>query len=1199
MLKINIKELKTLILLCFLLVIPFAVSAVTSSDAIAIRVIPNLNNYSPLRWYGEKGFTGSPQSLVVDGFEAVRDGRTVYVNAANIVDADNNGTPELYTNIYLMSYTQEAESATVDIFGQILSHWKFNTNIVHSGSCTNDTAKSCSQDSECGEGDYCASPKAKVVRDTKRLADLADFKTALEKYKSKNGKYPVLSAGSYVPNVTISVWPSWQDVLGKALDITMLVDPVNRLGACGAAGFNPQTCWDENAQKFADPISSNSGIDLPIGSSAYTYTSSPDGLSYNLSLGFETAFVSGGAAGSSNDGAPILSCGTLSGYPYLGFNGFVSASDPEGDALKDWSLTPINPGNWSDWNVASGWEWSVNANGLALLPTNMLNTKKISAQKVGKDGDYTFRVSVSDQKNNIASKECTIRIKKDIPFIIVNNAIFEASSTKDINFVVKAKQANTSYYPLSHSIIGMWPPTMSENYSLVGNEYVYAVSGKLNSSNIFNTPNTVYNFTFNAADIHSVTGSANFNITITNSPPSIDKFKCSESIPVGKPYSCSINATDKERNRIIYSFSGLPAGLHGDVNTGDITGSSTVAGIYNITVTPTDEFGYSGAAESIKLAIANTAPVLDRISCLKEIRMNVPFNCPITAKDIDGHSITYAFSGLPVGLSGNPDTGVISGTPTANGVYDFSVIPTDQFGVAGIVRTAQIRVNTFCGDGVMQSVNDESISEACDDGNSNNNDSCTNNCEWTCKTSMISDFMSFGKGDGVLYGDNSNTTVLPTDISTSTFTHLKLSGVLPTPYIWVANSGTNKISKIRTNNGLKRICQDVGGAKDCSWQEGTWETRGQMIGTYNVGNDPSRTAVNVETGEVWVGNRGGHSITKLDNEGNHKKTCGVGGRVRGVAIEENGDVWVADFDGAKVVKISGDDTNCTIMQSISISPYSPYGLSIDEDGILWAVISQLGITRIDSKVGTFKFYGSSGGYGITVDFDKNIWLGGHAGHALIKFDQTSLLTPQYYGSGYSGLGVTIDIDGNVWASTYLANGVVKFKKDGTFVFDRPSGGSDAHGACGDSYGQVWVVNQSTGNLRAYDLSGNNLGTFNAYPGTVLTNAYTYSDMTGLNRAMLLRSGNWTSNIIDGGAADQHWGVIDFQQTIPSSRQKVEIFVRSHNDSAALEATAWKAVDEWNANVNNRVGRYMQIKVKMRSNQRLISPAVWGLQAVCK
>ena len=93
-----------------------------ASDAIAVRIIPNPNHYSISRWYESQGFSGAPQELTVDGYEAVRDGRTVYVNATN-VEGKN-----IYTNVYLISYNQTTTNKTVDILGQIISHWKFNSN---------------------------------------------------------------------------------------------------------------------------------------------------------------------------------------------------------------------------------------------------------------------------------------------------------------------------------------------------------------------------------------------------------------------------------------------------------------------------------------------------------------------------------------------------------------------------------------------------------------------------------------------------------------------------------------------------------------------------------------------------------------------------------------------------------------------------------------------------------------------------------------------------------------------------------------------------------------------------------------------------------------------------------------------------------------------------------------------------------------
>ena len=50
--------------------------AADQSDAIAVRVLPNANHDSIETWYTKQGYTGSPQSLTVDGYDAIRDGRT-------------------------------------------------------------------------------------------------------------------------------------------------------------------------------------------------------------------------------------------------------------------------------------------------------------------------------------------------------------------------------------------------------------------------------------------------------------------------------------------------------------------------------------------------------------------------------------------------------------------------------------------------------------------------------------------------------------------------------------------------------------------------------------------------------------------------------------------------------------------------------------------------------------------------------------------------------------------------------------------------------------------------------------------------------------------------------------------------------------------------------------------------------------------
>ncbi|MCU0678959.1 MAG: putative Ig domain-containing protein [Planctomycetes bacterium] len=251
-----------------------SVSAQNPPDAIAIRIYPNPDHVSPLRWYRKMGFGGSPQSLTVDGYEAVRDGQTVYVNAGNV---DDDVMPSvLYTNIYVIAYTLGAEKATKDIFSQILVHWTFNTNL-RSGEtwggaaavCSLDSSTRCLTDKECEKKGYCNSAKSQVTRDTIRLSRLYDIDYLLLEYGRKHGYYPTLGAGTYMPQISLSVWPSWQNALGLDLASGLPVDPINKLIACDSR-FNPLTCWDERAKEFAWTPEINSAT-LPPGNFTFLY----------------------------------------------------------------------------------------------------------------------------------------------------------------------------------------------------------------------------------------------------------------------------------------------------------------------------------------------------------------------------------------------------------------------------------------------------------------------------------------------------------------------------------------------------------------------------------------------------------------------------------------------------------------------------------------------------------------------------------------------------------------------------------------------------------------------------------------------------------------------------------------------------------------------------------------------------------------
>src|SRR6056297_1273857 len=402
------------------------------ADAIGVRVLPNPEHYDPLTWYRQQGFKGDPEKLRVDGYRAVREGRSVYINAANI--EDNN----LKTYIYIISFNQEIGPETIEIFNRIISNWEFNTNIsqemgkceISALFCDNDDScpenyicsenkclpsegdiPNCRIDSDCPQGLFCNSPKARIVRDVKRLADIGKIKTRLEKYYNQKGKYPVLSSGSYVKYKTLSAWPSWQKELGKRLGIKLPQDPVNALGDCGDPRFQPRTCWDKQVLEFAGDLNSTP-IDLPAGSKTYFYNTT-DPHNYKLCGLTETGYKNLEGISCSEkftvNNPPVINCSNLRGSQGHPFSRHVEAVDPEGDNIENWTIESVDPA-WSD----DGGEYitiSKSGSNQALLKADQAPAQRNS---------YNITLSTTDSFGAETSKTCTIEISDLSPEISAN-----------------------------------------------------------------------------------------------------------------------------------------------------------------------------------------------------------------------------------------------------------------------------------------------------------------------------------------------------------------------------------------------------------------------------------------------------------------------------------------------------------------------------------------------------------------------------------------------------------------------------------------------------------------------------------------------------------------------------------------------------------------------------------------------------------
>ena len=108
----------------------------------------------------------------------------------------------------------------------------------------------------------------------------------------------------------------------------------------------------------------------------------------------------------------------------------------------------------------------------------------------------------------------------------------------------------------------------------------------------------------------------------------------------------------------------LPTGLSIDPSTGAITGTPTTAGSYRVTITVTDNAGYSDQA-SFTWDITNVVSVTNPGNQTDDDNTAIP-TLQIAASDSSSMAtLSYADNGtLPPGLSIDPTSGAITGTPT-------------------------------------------------------------------------------------------------------------------------------------------------------------------------------------------------------------------------------------------------------------------------------------------------------------------------------------------------------------------------------------------------------------------------------------------------------------------------------------------------------------------------------------------------------
>ena len=351
-------------------------------------------------------------------------------------------------------------------------------------------------------------------------------------------------------------------------------------------------------------------------------------------------------------------------YPNVGNQTVcIGTTEPYGvinttGSTYNWSIIPVAGGNGI---IASG-------QGTNLITVNWTvagtcNLQVIETNSSGCAGDPVQILITVNPLNTIALSSA---VGTDNQTVCINTAI------TDITYATTGATGAT-FAGLPAGVTGNWASN------------VVTISGTPTVSGTFNYTVTLTGGCGNITASGTITVTPNNTIALTSAAGTDNQTLC-----INTPLTDITYATTGATGA---TFAGLPAGVTGSWtgNVVTISGTPTVSGTFNYTVTLTGGCGNITATGTIIVTQANTIALT---SAAGTDNQTVCINTPIT-------NITYAttgatgatFAGLPAGVSGSWAGNVvtISGTPTVSGTFNYTVTLTG--GCGNVTATGTINVN--------------------------------------------------------------------------------------------------------------------------------------------------------------------------------------------------------------------------------------------------------------------------------------------------------------------------------------------------------------------------------------------------------------------------------------------------------------------------------------------------------------------------
>jgi RHS repeat-associated protein len=228
-------------------------------------------------------------------------------------------------------------------------------------------------------------------------------------------------------------------------------------------------------------------------------------------------------------------------------------------------------------------------------------------------------------------------------------------------------------YTYTFAAIGWPPPTYSDFSSLPPGLSIDPVTGVVSGR-----PTTAGSYDVFISAYNGITSASARRITFTVQAPKAPAFTA-DTPPVtwtlGSWYFYRFSASGAPLPTYALASGTLPGGLTLDPDSGILSGTPGTAGTFSFTVRASNGVSPDAVSSAVTITIASgvTAPAFTADSPPTTAAQETPYSYTFAATGTPAPSFIDTYGALPDGLTLDPATGQLSGTPTTAGTFTFTI----------------------------------------------------------------------------------------------------------------------------------------------------------------------------------------------------------------------------------------------------------------------------------------------------------------------------------------------------------------------------------------------------------------------------------------------------------------------------------------------------------------------------------------------